>query len=105
MTAVGQAAWPIPGDFTAPPTDAQRHEWAASDRHARPARLARLRQRCTAADVDAYFGVRPEHARYLTGFTLGEGEEKVAGDSGRFLVSGGEVVILADSRYTIQARA
>ena len=41
--------------------------------------------------------------RYLTGFALGDGEEKVAGDSGRFLVSGDEVVILADSRYTIQA--
>jgi Xaa-Pro aminopeptidase len=35
---------------------------------------------------------------------LGDGEEKVAGHSGRFLVSADEVVILADSRYTIQAR-
>lgn len=42
--------------------------------------------------------------RYLTGFALGDGEEKVAGTSGQFLVSGDEVVILADSRYTIQAR-
>ena len=42
--------------------------------------------------------------RYLTGFTLGEGEEKGAGNSGQFLVGGDEVVILADSRYTIQAR-
>jgi Xaa-Pro aminopeptidase len=42
--------------------------------------------------------------RYLTGFTLGEGEEKVAGNSGQFLVAADEVVLLADSRYTIQAR-
>ena len=55
--------------------------------------------------VDAYFGVRREHMRYLTGFALGDGEEKVAGNSGQFLVGGEEVVVLADSRYTIQARA
>ena len=54
--------------------------------------------------VDAYFGVRREHMRYLTGFTLADGEEKVAGYSGQFLASADEVVLLADSRYTIQAR-
>ena len=42
--------------------------------------------------------------RYLTGFTLAEGEERSAGSSGQFLVSGDEVVLFADSRYTIQAR-
>jgi len=42
--------------------------------------------------------------RYLTGFALAEGEEKVAGNSGQFLVSGDEVTLLADSRYAIQAR-
>jgi Xaa-Pro aminopeptidase len=42
--------------------------------------------------------------RYLTGFRLGAGEDKVAGQSGQFLVGGEEVVVLADSRYTIQAR-
>ncbi len=52
--------------------------------------------------VDAYFGVRREHMRYLTGFTLADGEEKVAGNSGQFVVSGDELVVLADSRYTIQ---
>jgi len=66
--------------------------------------LARLRSRFADAGIDAYFGVRPEHMRYLTGFTLGDGEEKVAGTSGQFLVGGDEVVVLADSRYTIQAR-
>jgi Xaa-Pro aminopeptidase len=57
-----------------------------------------------AEGVDAYFGVRPEHMRYLTGLKLGNGEEKVAGHSGQFLVGASEVVVLADSRYTIQAR-
>ena len=58
----------------------------------------------TAEGVDAYFGVRSEHMRYLTGFRLDPGEDKVAGFSGQFLVSGAEVVVLADSRYTIQAQ-
>jgi Xaa-Pro aminopeptidase len=52
--------------------------------------------------VDAYFGVRREHMRYLTGLTLADGEEKVAGTSGQFVVGGDEVAVLADSRYTIQ---
>jgi Xaa-Pro aminopeptidase len=42
--------------------------------------------------------------RYLTGFTLADGEERVAGNSGQFVVGRDEVVILADSRYAIQAR-
>ena len=43
--------------------------------------------------------------RYLTGFALAEGEEKVAGNSGQFLVGGDDsLAVLADSRYTIQAR-
>ena len=73
-------------------------------RAARPGRLGRLRARFADAGVDAYFGVRREHMRYLTGFALGDGEEKVAGNSGQFLVGADEVVVLADSRYTIQAR-
>ncbi len=55
--------------------------------------------------VDAYFGVRRENTRYLTGFELGEGEEKVAGNSGQFLVGRDEVVVLADSRYMVAAHA
>jgi Xaa-Pro aminopeptidase len=42
--------------------------------------------------------------RYLTGFTLDDGEEKVAGNSGQFLVGADEVVLMADSRYTIQGK-
>jgi Xaa-Pro aminopeptidase len=96
--------WPRPDDFAAPPDGARRHAWSEADLAARPDRLARLRARFAEAGIDTYFGVRREHMRYLTGFTLGEGEEKVAGNSGQFLVSGEEVVVLADSRYTIQAR-
>ena len=96
--------WPVPADFAAPPSPAQVSEWESLDRMARPARLARLRARFAGAGVDAYFAVRPEHMRYLTGFRLGTGEDKVAGQSGQTLVGGEEVVVLADSRYTVQAR-
>ncbi len=95
----------LPGteDFAPPPTGAERARWREADIAARPARLGRLRARLAEAGLDAYFGVRPEHMRYLTGFTLGEGEEKVAGNSGRFFATGSEVVVLADSRYALQA--
>jgi Xaa-Pro aminopeptidase len=56
------------------------------------------------AGIDAYFGIRPEHMRWLTGFTLAAGEDKVAGHSGQFLVGADEVILLTDSRYTVQAR-
>ena len=96
--------WPAPGDFAPAPTGSDRARWAAADRAARPERLARVRARFAAAGVDAYFGVRREHMRYVTGFTLAEGEEKVATNSGQFVVGGEDVAVLADSRYTIQAR-
>ena len=96
--------WPRPEDFGPPPDARQRRSWSDADRAARPARLGRLRSRLADTGIDAYFGVRREHMRYLTGFELAEGEEKSAGNSGQFLVSPDEVVILADSRYTIQAR-
>jgi Xaa-Pro aminopeptidase len=96
--------WPRPEDFAAPPAAARLEAWSEADRAARPARLGRLRARFADDGIDAYFGVRREHMRYLTGFTLGDGEEKVAGNSGQFLVGTDEVVLLADSRYTIQAR-
>ncbi len=96
--------FPVVADFAGPPSATDRSRWAESDRQARPERLTRLRARFADAGVDAYFGVRPEHMRYLTGFTLANGEEKVAGTSGQFLVGRDEVVLLADSRYTVQAR-
>ena len=96
-------ALPTPGDFRTPPTPDDRERWAESDDAARPRRLARLRARFEAAGIDAYLGLRREHMRYLTGFTLADGEEKVAGTSGHFLVAGDDVVVLADTRYAIQA--
>jgi Xaa-Pro aminopeptidase len=97
------SVWPVPADFAEPPTPADYARWAEADWAARPGRLERFRARFAPHGADAYFGVRRENTRYLTGFVLGEGEEKVAGHSGQFLVGGAEVVILADSRYTIQA--
>jgi Xaa-Pro aminopeptidase len=96
---------PHPADFAAPPGPAELGRWIEADAVARPARLARLRERFAGLGVDAYFGVRSEHMRYLTGFTLDDGEDRVAGNSGRFLVSADEVVVLADSRYRLQAEA
>ena len=100
---LARAAWPTPADFAPPPTDADRRRWDEADRAARPDRLARVRARFADAGIDAYFGVRREHMRYLTGFTLADGEEKVAGSSGQFLLSGDDVILFADSRYEIQA--
>lgn len=99
----GSAAWPSAVDFRPFPTAEDHERWAEADRAARPGRLERVRARLEALGVEAYFGVRRENSRYLTGFRLGDGEEKVAGHSGQFLVGRGEVVVLADSRYTIQA--
>ena len=94
----------LPLGRTAPPTPDDLVRWTAADSAARPTRLAHVRERLVAEGVDAYFGVRRENTRYLTGFVLGEGEEKVAGFSGQFLVSADETVVLADSRYRVQAR-
>ena len=86
-----------------PPASADLARWHAADEAARPARLERLRALLDAEGLDAYLGLSRENTRYLTGFVLGEGEEKVAGDSGRFLVSRDELIVLADSRYREQA--
>ncbi len=94
----------ILGAKLAPPTPADLDRWREADRLARSKRLARFRERMAAENVQAYFGVRRENTRYLTGLDLGEGEEKVSGVSGQFFISPDEVVVLADSRYTIQAR-
>jgi Xaa-Pro aminopeptidase len=86
-----------------PPTTADLERWREADGVARPRRLDGLRARLEREGVGAYFGVRRENIRYLTGMELAEGEEKVAGNSGQFLVSPTEIVVLADSRYTAQA--
>ena len=96
---------PHPADFPAPPSPRDIARWAEADRAERPVRLARLRARLAAEGIDAYFGLRPEHMRYLTGFILRDGEDVLAGNSGRFLVTGDQLVVLADSRYRLQAEA
>ena len=95
---------PVPDDFAPPPDAATRDRWLDADRDQHPDRLARLRERLVTEDVDAYFGVKREHMRWLTGFSLAEGEEKVAGHSGQFLVGTDRVTLVTDSRYSIQAR-
>jgi Xaa-Pro aminopeptidase len=95
---------PTPGDFAAAPDAGTRARWLEADREHRPARLARLRNRLAGEGMDAYFGAKPEHMRWLTGFTLADGEEKVAGHSGQFLVGVDRVTLVTDSRYTVQAR-
>jgi Xaa-Pro aminopeptidase len=85
------------------PTEADLARWGSADEAHRPERLAALRERMAREGVGAYFGVRRENTRYITGFVLQEGEEKGAGSSGQFLVSADEVIVLADSRYFIQA--
>ena len=85
------------------PTADDLARWADADRLARPSRVDALRQRMETEGVDAYFGVRRENTRYLTGFELGEGEEKVSGNSGQFFVGRDDVIVLADSRYTFAA--
>jgi Xaa-Pro aminopeptidase/Xaa-Pro dipeptidase len=97
MTDLALAARARPG-----PADLAR--WRESDLLARPGRLAALRARMDSEGVDAYFGLRRENARYLTGLELADGEEKVAGSSGHFIVSRDEVIVMADSRYTLQVR-
>ena len=94
---------PHPADFPAPPSPRDIARWADADRAERPVRLGRLRARLATAGLDAYFGLRSEHMRYLTGFVLRDGEDRLAGNSGRFLVSADEVIVLADSRYRLQA--
>lgn len=101
---LARVGWPSPADFGRVPTASDLARWDEADRSARPDRLARLRARFEEAGVDAYYGVRREHMRYLTGFTLADGEEKVAGNSGQFIVTADAVVVFSDSRYDIQVR-
>ena len=95
---------PVPADFAPPPDAATRRRWLDAERSHRPGRLVALRSRMAEEGVDAYFGARREHMRWLTGFTLAEGEDKVSGHSGLFLVGHESLTVLTDSRYTVQAR-
>jgi Xaa-Pro aminopeptidase len=95
---------PVAADFAAPPDAAIRRRWAEAERSHRPGRVAALRARMAAEGVDAYFGARREHMRWLTGFVLAEGEDRVSGHSGQFVVGADQDIVVTDSRYTIQAR-
>jgi Xaa-Pro aminopeptidase len=75
--------------------------WRRADQAARPRRVELLRERMAREGVDAFFGVRLANTRYLTGFEATESEGP--GVSGWFFVTAREVVMLADSRYTLQA--
>lgn len=105
MRTSDHPGWPDPADFPPPPGAADRRRWTEADRAVRPDRLDRLRSRLAAAGFDGYFGLRPEDARYLAGVRLGFGEEKVAGHSGRFLVTETALVVFADFRYAAQFAA
>jgi Xaa-Pro aminopeptidase len=98
------AKLPIPSDFAPPPDGPTRARWREAERALQPGRLTLLRERMASEAVDAYFGLRREHMRWLTGFTLAEGEDKVAGHSGQLLVGPDDVLVVTDSRYTLQAR-
>jgi Xaa-Pro aminopeptidase len=102
--AGGRAGWPHPAEFAAPPTRADHERWREADRAARPRRLDALRDRMAREGVDGYFSVRWEHMRYLVGLPFDEDEVNGSGDSGKFLVTGTESIVLADSRYTIAVR-
>jgi Xaa-Pro aminopeptidase len=95
---------PVPSDFAPPPDAPTRARWREAERTLQPGRLARLRERMAAEGAEAYFGLRREHMRWLTGFTLAEGEDRVAGHSGQLLVGPDDVLVVTDSRYTLQAR-
>lgn len=95
--------FPVPADFAAPPDERTLYGWRETDRAHRPGRLAALRERLGREGIDAYFGLRPEHMRWLTGFALAAGEDRIAGHSGQFLVGRDEVIVVTDSRYTLQA--
>ena len=99
-----RSGWPTATTSRRRPTPRRALAGRLPTPSARPARLARLRERLASEGIDAYFGVRPEHSRWLTGFRLDEGEDKVAGHSGQFLVGPESLTVLADSRYTIQAK-
>ncbi|MDQ3880620.1 MAG: Xaa-Pro peptidase family protein [Chloroflexota bacterium] len=69
------------------------------------ARVADVRTRLAAIPADAVVITRPANIRYLSGFRLREGEEKVAGYSGTLVITGERLVIVTDFRYLEQAEA
>jgi len=98
------ARTPQPSDFAAPPTAAQLQRWSEADAALRPVRLAALRARAQREGVDALMLTSHADARYFSGICFGPNEEPTAGVSGWLLISADSFSIVADSRYTVQAR-
>ena len=68
------------------------------------ARLAALRALLDEHGLDAVLLARTANKRYFSGFRLGDAEGALSGWSGALLVTRQSSLILADSRYTEQAR-
>ena len=98
------ARLPRPEDFAPPPTATDRRRWEEADLAALPKRLAALRARMEGGGVDALLLTSHADARYFTGMRFGPNEEPTAGSSGWVLVAPERLGMLADSRYTVQAR-
>lgn len=103
MTAF-RAPYPVPGDFSPPPTPSDLVRWGEADAAARPARIAALRNRAKEEGLDAILLTSHADARYFSGICFGPNEEPTAGASGWILLSADELAIVVDSRYTVQAR-
>lgn len=95
---------PAPSDFAAPPNAADLERWRDADEAARPARVAALRARAQSEGLDSLLLTSHADARYFSGICFSPNEEPTAGASGWILVSADELAIMADSRYTVQAR-
>jgi len=95
---------PVPSDFAAPPNHADLQRWMDADAAARPARIEALRARARTENLDAILLTSHADARYFSGICFGPNEEPTAGVSGWILISADAFAILADSRYTVQAR-
>lgn len=97
-------AVPSPDAFSPAPTAQDLERWREADGAARPERLAQLRARLLAEPLDAVLLTSHADARYFSGMEFGPNEEPVAGASGWLLISGDDLAVLVDSRYTVQAR-
>lgn len=99
-----RTALPATEDFGFAPSAADLERWRSADHAARPKRLAALRARAREEQLDALLLTSHADARYFSGMEFGPNEEPVAGSSGWLLVSGDDLAVLVDSRYTVQAR-
>ena len=95
---------PLAEEFDSAPSTHDLERWRAADHAARSGRLATLRAKAAAEHLDALLLTSHADARYFSGMEFGPNEEPVAGSSGWLLVSGDDLAVLVDSRYTVQAR-